>query len=121
MKDKEVYVNLFVANESTLEVAGKKVGLNSPLLSLERGYTSGRDSRGISDFAMKIRIPGWVQGKGRTERFVPFMPMAKNWGYTVKVNGKPAESTLEKGLFYHSRKWKKGDIVDIHFDMEPRL
>ena len=39
----------------------------------------------------------------------------------MKVNGKPAESTLEKGYFTIQRKWKKGDIVDIHFDMEPRI
>lgn len=59
-------------------------------------------------------------GKGRTERFVPLCD-GKKLGYTVKVNGKPAESTLEKGYFTIQRKWKKGDIVDIHFDMEPRI
>lgn len=64
MKDKEVYVNLFVANESTLEVAGKKVGLKQSTSYPWNGdIRVAVTPRGISDFAMKIRIPGWVQGK----------------------------------------------------------
>ena len=59
VKDKEVYVNLFVANESTLEVAGKKVGLKQSTSYPWNGdIRVAVTPRGISDFAMKIRIPG---------------------------------------------------------------
>ena len=34
--------------------------------------------------------------------------------YTVKVNGEPADLTI-------SRKWKKGDVIEVDFDMRPRL
>ena len=121
VKDKEVYVNLFVANESTLEVAGKKVGLKQSTSYPWNGDIQvAVTPRGISDFAMKIRIPGWVQGKVVPSDLYRYAD-GKKLGYTVKVNGKPAESTLEKGYFTIQRKWKKGDIVDIHFDMEPRI
>ena len=121
VKDKEVYVNLFVANESTLEVAGKKVGLKQSTSYPWNGdIRVAVTPRGISDFAMKIRIPGWVQGKVVPSDLYRYAD-GKKLGYTVKVNGKPAESTLEKGYFTIQRKWKKGDIVDIHFDMEPRI
>ena len=121
MKDKEVYVNLFVANESTLEVAGKKVGLKQSTSYPWNGdIRVAVTPRGISDFAMKIRIPGWVQGKVVPSDLYRYAD-GKKLGYTVKVNGKPAESTLEKGYFTIQRKWKKGDIVDIHFDMERGL
>jgi DUF1680 family protein len=42
-------------------------------------------------------------------------------GYTVTVNGVPVESALEQGYFTITRKWKKGDQVVVHFDMEPRV
>ena len=34
--------------------------------------------------------------------------------YTVKINGEPADLTI-------SRKWKKGDVIEVDFDMRPRL
>ena len=34
--------------------------------------------------------------------------------YTVKVNGDPADLDI-------SRKWKKGDVIEVNFDMRPRL
>lgn len=39
-----------------------------------------------------------------------------NWcdKYSVKINGEPADLTI-------SRKYEKGDVIDINFDMRPRL
>ena len=39
-----------------------------------------------------------------------------NWcdKYSVKINGEPADLTI-------SRKWKKGDVIEVNFDMRPRL
>ena len=45
----------------------------------------------------------------------------KKLGYTIKVNGQEVSATLENGYFGIDRKWKKGDKVTIHFDMEPRI
>ena len=118
VKDKEVYVNLFVANESTLEVAGKKVGLKQSTSYPWNGdIRVAVTPRGISDFAMKIRIPGWVQGKVVPSDLYRYAD-GKKLGYTVKVNGKPAESTLEKGYFTIQRKWKKGDVITFHLPMK---
>jgi hypothetical protein len=46
----------------------------------------------------------------------------KRLSYSVKVNGEEmAKGKLEDGFLGIDRKWKKGDRVEIHFDMEPRL
>ena len=37
------------------------------------------------------------------------------------MNGVKAESELQDGYFVIDRKWKAGDVVSVHFDMEPRL
>lgn len=44
----------------------------------------------------------------------------KRLSYTVKVNGEPVQSELKDGYFCIDRRWKKGDKVAVHFDMEPR-
>ena len=34
--------------------------------------------------------------------------------------GEPVQSELKDGYFCIDRRWKKGDKVAVHFDMEPR-
>lgn len=44
----------------------------------------------------------------------------KRLSYSITINGEKVESDLKNGYFCINRKWKKGDQVKIHFDMEPR-
>ena len=44
----------------------------------------------------------------------------KRLKYTVKVNGEAVQNELKDGYFCIDRRWKKGDKVEVHFDMEPR-
>ena len=41
--------------------------------------------------------------------------------YSVKVNGDKVQSSMFKGQISISRKWKKGDVIELCFDMRPRL
>ena len=72
------------------------------------------------EFAMKIRIPGWVRGQVVPSDLYRYSD-GKRLGYSVKVNGQPVESELQDGYFTIERRWKKGDKVEVHFDMEPRV
>ena len=118
--NKDVYVNLFMSNTSELNVEGKKV-----TLAQTTEYPWNGDIRvavtpkGKQDFTLKIRIPGWVQGEVVPSNLYTFTDN-KQLAYAVKVNGEPVESKLDKGYFSIDRQWKKGDVVDVHFDMEPR-
>lgn len=45
----------------------------------------------------------------------------KRLGYTITVNGKKAEGQLSADGYYTvARKWKAGDVVRVHLDMEVR-
>lgn len=118
--NKDVYVNLFMSNTSELNIEGKKV-----TLAQTTEYPWNGDIRvavtpkGKQDFTLKIRIPGWVQGEVVPSNLYTFTDN-KQLAYAVKVNGEPVESKLDKGYFSIDRQWKKGDVVDVHFDMEPR-
>ena len=116
----DVYVNLFMANHSDLKVNGKAVELKQSTNYPWTGDVNMEVSpKGKQDFTLKIRVPGWVQNQVVPGNLYSYTDK-KTLGYTVKVNGKVVTSTVEKGYFSINRAWKKGDKVEIHFDMEAR-
>ena len=121
VKDRDVYVNLFLSNKSSLSVAGKKVALSQVTEYPWNGdITVTVDQNAAGEFAMKIRIPGWVKNQVVPSNLYDYTD-GKRLGYSILVNGKDmAASVAEDGYYTVSRKWKKGDKVQIHFDMEPR-
>ena len=133
VKDKNVYVNLFLSNSSTLKVGGKKVQLSqSTNYPWDGDITITIDKSTAGEFALKIRIPGWLKNQAVPSDLYRFTDN-KRLGYTVTVNGNAVTSsnhtsqfsTLSSqfspdGYYTISRKWKKGDKIQIHFDMEPR-
>lgn len=110
-----------MSNSSDLKVGGKSLKLTQ-----STGYPWDGDVRldmapkGKQDFTLKIRVPGWVRGEVVPSDLYMFSD-GKQLGYSVKVNGEPVESNLDKGYFSITRQWKKGDVVEVHFDMEPRM
>ena len=64
MKDKDVYVNLFMSNTSNLKVEGKAVSLEQATHYPWSGdVTIGVNKNNAGQFTMKIRIPGWVRNQ----------------------------------------------------------
>ena len=121
VKDRNVYVNLFLSNKSDLTVAGKKVGLSQSTAYPWNGdITVNVDQNAAGQFAMKIRIPGWVRGQVVPSNLYQYTD-GKRLEYTITVNGQTvAAKVTEDGYYTINRKWKKGDKVQIHFDMEAR-
>ena len=116
-----VYVNLFLPNKCNLKVAGKQVTLSQTTEYPWNGdITITVDKTAAGQFAMKIRIPGWVRNQVVPSNLYQYSDN-KRPGYTVMVNGqKFAANVTEDGYYTVNRKWKKGDKVQLHFDMEPR-
>jgi DUF1680 family protein len=121
VKDKNVYVNLFMSNTADLKVEGKNVSLkqttNYPWdgdVQVEVTKTSGKE------FNMMIRIPGWVRNEVLPSDLYTYIDN-KQLNYSVKVNGQSVNSQLANGYFNIERKWKKGDKIEISFEMQPRV
>ena len=126
VKGNDLYVNLFLANTSTINVAGKKVQLTQ---STEYPYSGDVkikvDKNKAGTFALKIRIPGWVQGRPVSSDLYTYID-GKKTGYSISVNGQNIELSADdvknnQGYAVISRKWKAGDVVSVHFDLEPRI
>lgn len=121
VKNSDLYVNLFMSNDSELEIEGKKVQLTQTTTYPWNGDIGiDVNPKRNQEFSLKIRVPGWVLGDVVPSDLYKFADK-KKLSYSVKVNGTLFESELESGYFTINRKWKKGDKVEIHFDMEPRI
>lgn len=99
-----LFVNLFVASELNWKERGV-------VLRQETAFPYGEESRititkGKGSFSLHLRYPGWVR-PGEFE---------------VKVNGTPVNIISGPSSYVTiDRKWKRGDVVTIHFPMHASL
>ena len=119
-KGSDVYVNLFMSNTSNLTVNGKKVELaQETRYPWEGDIAITVKNNKAKEWTMKVRVPGWVRGQVVPSNLYEYTD-GKRLGYSISVNGEKVEGELQNGYFCINRKWKKGDVVRVHFDMEPR-
>lgn len=121
VRDASVYVNLFLSDDADLSVRGRNVHLRQTTQ-----YPWNGDVRlevtpqSPQRLTMKIRIPGWVRNEVVPSDLYRYSD-DDNLSYTIKVNGALLKSVpLDHGYFLVDRKWRKGDRIDIHFDIQPR-
>ena len=120
VKGNALYVNLFAGNETTVKVAGKAVTLVQETNYPWDGDITMTVKKAPGQFALNIRIPGWVRGQVVPSDLYHYAD-GKSLKYSIKVNGQAVESELVDGYFVIDRKWKSGDKVNVHFDMDARL
>ena len=117
----DVYVNLFVASTSTLDIDGKKVGLTQRTDYPWDGETTiVIDKNTVGEFNLKVRIPGWLRGQVVPSNLYSYADN-KRLGFSVMINNVTVPLLVgSDGYIDIPRKWKKGDEVLLHFEMEPR-
>ncbi len=117
-----VYVNMFVPGTATLTVGGKSLTLSQTTnypWDGETTITVGNNS--VGSFCLKIRIPGWLRSQTVPSDLYHYADEAHP-GYSVSINGVTVPLLLSPdGYVNIDRRWKKGDEVLLHFDMEPRV
>ena len=120
VKDNALYVNLFAGNETTVKVGKQKVTLQQVTNYPWDGDIAMTVKKGSGQFAINIRIPGWVRGQVVPSDLYHYAD-GKNLKYAIKINGQEIISELKDGYVVIDRKWKSGDKVEVHFDMDARL
>ncbi len=118
----DVYVNLYIANDADISL-----GSGTVRLSQQGDYAW--DGKAVvtvqenkaGEFTLRLRIPGWAAGRPVPSDLYTYAGSAPR-PVAVKVNGHPCPvGNLEKGYLPITRKWKKGDTVEIEFDNSPRV
>lgn len=117
---KNAYVNLFVGSETDMALDG---GVNV-CLKQETGYPwRGMikiliDPETVADFTLNVRIPGWARG---IENPYGLYGSDLKSEVSLKVNGESVPLSLKNGYASISRKWEKGDWVELSLPMRPRV
>lgn len=116
-----IYVNLFMSNQAQISLSPKR---RINLVQQTRYPWDGHIQITVNpeqpaDFAMKVRIPGWARGQvvpSDLYRFADENPAQPH----LKLNGKEAKISLDKGYAVITRHWTQGDVVDLELPMPVR-
>ena len=115
-----LYVNLFVASEASVDIAGTGLAISQETEYPWKGKIKiNVNPKKDKVFTINIRIPGWA-----SEKAVPsdlYRYLEKNAPeITLKVNGDLLDYNINKGFTVITRKWSKGDIIELDLPMPVR-
>ena len=121
MQDNSLFVNLYIASNSTIALDGDTV----QLLQVTDYPWDGTINLTVSPqkeekFALKLRIPGWAGNEPVPGSDLYAFTGVPEKTYTVSVNGKMQQVTADKGYVTLNRIWKTGDRVELSLPMEVR-
>ena len=116
----DMYVNLFISSETSINIGGSDVGV-----SQVSGFPwSGDVKLEINpqksvNFSLRVRIPGWSMDQPVPGDLYTFVDEAGGMP-ALKVNGESWPVTMEKGYAVVKRKWSNGDVVELNVPMDIR-
>jgi DUF1680 family protein len=113
------WINLFVASKTTIETAGNSI-------KIEQRTNFPWDGQVIiavspnkkSKHTIKIRIPGWAQGKAVGDTYTFLEPDQTK--FQISMARSQLRYVMENGYAVVTREWKKGDEIILDLPMEVR-
>ncbi|MCA9734062.1 MAG: glycoside hydrolase family 127 protein [Deferribacteres bacterium] len=115
-----LFVNLFIGSEAQMPVNGIPVRVQQKTEYPWNGEVAITiQPEKESEFAVKIRIPGWVQGRPLPSDLYTFLGDNPD-KISLSVNGEPVAVKTEKGYVSLTRKWRAGDVVNLNLPMPVR-
>ena len=118
IKDDAIYVNLFAASATEVNIGNKNIRIvqenNYPW---EGNLIFRIDPKTPVPFKLLIRVPGWARNQAVPSDLYSFTSSATE-GVEITVNGKTVNYALQQGYAVLSRTWKKGDVVSMKLPMD---
>jgi hypothetical protein len=119
-RDNDVYVNLFISGDATIQTAGNKIKLIQQTEYPWEGTVAIKLQPEKSEkFAVYIRIPGWARNEPVPSDLYKFLSPVDDKP-VLKVNSKPVSPSIEKGYARIERQWQKGDTIQLDLPMPIR-
>jgi DUF1680 family protein len=119
-QDDALYVNLFVQSSAEIQTGGQVVQIKQETAypwdgSAKITVTPEKSKR----FAIFVRIPGWARNQPVPSDLYRYMDHSEQ-NAEIRINGESVDYTLEKGYSRISRKWEKGDTIELDLPMPIR-
>jgi uncharacterized protein len=118
-RDDILYVNMFIAGEANVELAGRKVTVKQETRYPWDGTVKLTvDPERKGKFALHVRVPGWARSQPVPKDLYRYEG-GGDTEVSLRVNGKAVTLDLDKGFARIRRVWRRGDRVEIVLPMEP--
>ena len=116
-----LYVNLFVGSTADIKLDnGRKVKLVQETRYPWNGVVKMTVSPDQpSKLTINVRIPGWARNEAVPSNLYRFTDKVDE-PVVLKVNGKPAPVSIDKGYASLNRQWKRGDVIELNLPMPVR-
>lgn len=115
----DIYVNLYIQGSADLQTESGRVALTQTTDYPWNGTVTIKvDPEQESTFALRLRIPGWLQQHPVASDLYTYTDAPAS--YTLKANGTRVKATVSDGYATISRQWKAGDIVELDLPMNVR-
>jgi hypothetical protein len=112
-----VYVNLFVDSTTEIKIGKNTVGMKQKTLYPWDGKVQiAVEPERSSEFTVAIRMPGWARNEPVPSVLYRYLSHSDEEP-VIKVNDKTAKMSLQKGYALLTRKWKKGDDIEVILPM----
>jgi DUF1680 family protein len=115
-----LFINLFVSNEAIVRLTETDIQV-----SQKTDYPwNGDISISVSPsekrkFSIKLRVPCWANNKPLPGNLYKYVYSGSE-KISLKINGEEEDPIYKNGYIDLTRKWGKGDVIDITYPMEVR-
>ena len=116
-----IFVNLFLTNSTTIDLGGKEVNLSQQTdYPWDGTVTIVIDKNRAGTFDLKLRIPGWAKNQPVPTDLYRYAD-SQQTPVSVSLCGNTVAATPDAdGYITLTRKWKKGDVVQLRLPMNVR-
>ena len=115
VRDKDVYVNLYISG-----MANVGMGVR---LTQESNYPWDGDIKlnvaaaKPTAFGLRLRIPGWARGEAIPGGLYKFEQPGAAGAISIRVNGQIVNAQIDHGYAVLNRTWKNKDVVELSLPM----
>jgi hypothetical protein len=119
-KDDNIYVNLFIGGKAQVNTTN-----NTVIMTQDTRYPWQGDVKitvepeRSDEFTILVRIPGWARNEAVPSNLYNFLEQDTEKPQ-IKVNHKEIQINMESGFAKISRKWNKGDVIELNLPMPVR-
>lgn len=120
VKDDVLYVNLFMASSTSVDLAGRKVGIaQETRYPWDGTVVISVEPETAAEFALRVRIPGWARNEPVPTDLYRFLDASSDTP-SLRINGTEAPIEILDGYAVIRRRWSKGDRVELRLPMPVR-
>jgi DUF1680 family protein len=119
-RERDLFVNLFVAGSAEMDVDGRPVRVRQETRYPWAGQvTLTLEPERAEELTLHVRVPGWARSRPVPSDLYRYVDSHEE-PFVLAVNGQPQKVELVKGFAAIHRTWQKGDTVELSLPMPVR-